>query len=75
VPGYEVVAHQLWNNYESYTTTVTVRPQNSSDAQLLEAFKSDPYGKGMNCSWRRLLEDMVLRGIVPPGNYLVEVFW
>ncbi len=74
VKKYESIANEGWNNYSNYKFTINEeRPLGKFDAEKLDEFIK---GDGDKC-WmaRTLFQEMVNRGVLDFGTYMVEVIW
>jgi hypothetical protein len=71
--NFELVAQEEANNDSSVTFTVEAKePEYDWNKKELADFKAN---KTNDCSTRLILNDMCLRGIIEPGNYLINISW
>ena len=70
-PDYECVAWEEWSNNESHEIPVDGYVA-EYDRGELEEFKN---GTGNYVSAYSLLDDMASQGLIPTGDYLIEVYW
>lgn len=70
---YEVVPDQEWSNDESHTFSVTEEEYTESDREEVQEFIAN---KGLSfTSPALLLSELATRGVIPWGEYIIEVCW
>ena len=75
---YEVVSDQEWNNDENHTFSITEEEYTESDREEVQEFIVADLSFSSPCvfvSPAALLSELAARGIIPWGNYLIEVCW
>lgn len=74
-PEYNCVANHEWTNDTSQTCVVSanITEYDEKDVQLyINSPKPDPQGR---LYWGTILSYLAKQGVVPEGNYLVEICW
>lgn len=69
---YECVAYEEWGNSESHDFELKKEKLDAHDKKLIEKAKQ---GKFEHFSTRVYLQHLVNEGILPEGEYLIEIFW
>jgi hypothetical protein len=70
-PDYECTVFYEWDNDEEHSGTVSIQ-----DAERhADDIKQFIEGKYDSCHWTTLLSELARRGVVPEGEYIVEVCW
>lgn len=70
---YEVVAYEEWGNYEKHSFSIEKEEQDAETKKLIHDYKLT--GKIGNWHTRDLLVDLCNRGIIEPGEYLIDIYW
>jgi hypothetical protein len=70
---YEIVAFEELHNDSSWTVALEKAPLDQWQEEDMKQFRET--GKILNWRTRTIMQDMVNRGILPEGNFLVEVSW
>ncbi len=70
---YECVAYEEWSNYESHSFDVQKEKLDDYDKEKIDNWNSKN-GSGMYMT-TIFLNDMCNRGVIEPGEYLVNVYW
>lgn len=70
---FEIVAQEEASNDSNLTFTVEAKePEYDWDRDELEKFTSN---RTSDCSTSLILNDMCRKGIIEPGNYLINISW
>lgn len=70
---YEVVPDQEWNNDESHTFSISPDDYSDDDQKELQEFLRGEVEQWMSPAV--LLGELAARGVIPWGEYLIEVCW
>ena len=75
-PDYEIVAEEEWCNDTDHTGIVCLKWYNEYDrkdvAHFINGTKPHKYWR---CSWIDLFCHLAELGVIPEGDYLIQVYW
>lgn len=68
---YEIVASEELTNYTLYALYVD-KDEDEIDKDLLSKFKS---GEFVKYATQSIARDMCIKGVMKPGDYIIDIFW